>query len=73
MTVGPPVVPTATACRISTAMSFTPTGPDNCIFGIILRVEKQWEQYAGLILGLRPANERHRYKVTLSLIGWVQT
>ena len=23
-----------------------------------------------LILGLRPANERRRYKVTLSLIGW---
>ena len=27
----------------------------------------------GLILGLRPANERRRYKVTPSLIGWVQT
>ena len=27
---------------------------------------------AGLI-GLRPANERQRYKVTLSLIGWAQT
>ena len=27
--------------------------------------------YAGLILGLRPANER-RYKVTPSLIGWAQ-
>ena len=27
----------------------------------------------GLILGLHPANERHRYKVTPSLIGWVQT
>ena len=27
----------------------------------------------GLILGLRPVNERHRYKVTLSLIGWAQT
>ena len=26
-----------------------------------------------LILGLRPANERGRYKVTPSLIGWVQT
>ena len=26
----------------------------------------------GLILGLCPANERRRYKVTLSLIGWVQ-
>ena len=26
-----------------------------------------------LILGLHPANERHHYIVTLSLIGWVQT
>ena len=28
---------------------------------------------ARLILGLRPANERRRYKVTPSLIGWAQT
>ena len=28
---------------------------------------------AGLILGLCPANGRHCYKVTLSLIGWAQT
>ena len=27
----------------------------------------------GLILGLRPANERRRYKVTQSFIGWAQT
>ena len=27
----------------------------------------------GLILGLRPANERRRYKVTPSVIGWVQS
>ena len=27
----------------------------------------------GLILGLRPVNERRRYKVTPSLIGWAQT
>ena len=27
----------------------------------------------GLILGLHPANERRRYKVTPSLIGWLQT
>ena len=26
-----------------------------------------------LILGLHPANERRRYKVTPSLIGWAQT
>ena len=30
-------------------------------------------KHSGLILGLRPANERHRYKVTPSLIGWAQT
>ena len=28
---------------------------------------------AGLMLDLHPANERRRYKVTPSLIGWVQT
>ena len=27
---------------------------------------------AGLILGLRPANERRRYFITTSLIGWAQ-
>ena len=27
----------------------------------------------GLILGLHPANKRHCYKVTRSLIGWAQT
>ena len=29
--------------------------------------------FAGLILGLHQANERRCYKVTPSLIGWVQT
>ena len=29
--------------------------------------------YSGLILGLRPGNERRRYFVTPSLIGWAQT
>ena len=32
-----------------------------------------WCEYSELILGLHPANERHRYKVTASLIGCVQT
>ena len=27
----------------------------------------------GLILGLRPANEKHRYKVAAPPIGWAQT
>ena len=30
-------------------------------------------QGTGLILGLRPANERRRYFVTASLIDWAQT
>ena len=29
--------------------------------------------YTGLILRLRPANERRRYFVTTSLIGWAHT
>ena len=33
----------------------------------------QLSSSAELILGLRPANERRRYKVRLTLIGWVQT
>ena len=34
-----------------------------------------WQQkpLPGLILGLRPANERRCYNVTPSLIGWAQT
>ena len=37
--------------------------------------ERWWwiENDSELILGLRPANERRRYKVTPSLIGWAQT
>ena len=34
---------------------------------------KRDDKSAGVILGLRPANERRRYKVTPSLIGWAQT
>ena len=39
-------------------------------------VELSWQDtssFSGLILGLRPANEKRRYKVTPSLIGWAQT
>ena len=32
-----------------------------------------YDAIAGLILGLRPANERRRYKVTPPLIGLAQT
>ena len=34
---------------------------------------KNSQSSPALILGLRPANERRRYKVTPSLIGWAQT
>ena len=33
----------------------------------------QHDSDTGLILGLGPANERRRYKVTPSFIGWAQT
>ena len=35
----------------------------------ITYLEKQVDVITGLILGLRPANERRRYKVTLFLFG----
>ena len=34
---------------------------------------KEWAYNTGLILGLHPASDRRRYKVTPSLIGWAQT
>ena len=40
------------------------------VFSSWIRVQSQ---KTGLILGLRPANERRRYKVTSFLIGWAQT
>ena len=44
----------------------------------LLRQPLKWfpasaEIIPGVILGLHPANERRRYFVTASLIGWVQT
>ena len=46
----------------------------------ISNISKMWSvslmpyiSYSRLILGLRPANERRRYKVTPSLIGWAQS
>ena len=39
----------------------------------ILQEQQITQVNTGLILGLRPANERRRYKVTPSLIGWAQT
>ena len=39
----------------------------------VLAGKLTWSPFPGLILGLHPANERRRYLVTPSLIGWVQT
>ena len=44
-----------------------------CIF-TLSDIYPVWvDAFAGLILGLCPTNETHRYRVTLSLIGWAQT
>ena len=40
---------------------------------IIILLVKDSLHLVGLILGLHPANERRRYKVTSSLIGLAQT
>ena len=40
---------------------------------LILKVEQAADWNTWLILGFRPANVRRSYKVTPSLIGWVQT
>ena len=37
------------------------------------KLQNTKESITGLILDLRPANERRRYKVTPSLISWAQT
>ena len=40
----------------------------------VMKINIQMELHvSGLILGLRPAIERQRYFVTMSLIGWAQT
>ena len=47
-------------------------GPTNIFLDNNFVAKVREKIYAGLILGLRPANERRRYKVTPSLIGWAQ-
>ena len=43
---------------------------DDC-HGVVIKFQLRW--VPGLILGLRPANERRCYFVTTSLIGWALT
>ena len=45
---------------------------ENVINGFILPITSSETPTSGLILGLRPANERRWYFVTTSLIGWAQ-
>ena len=52
--------------RLNDAQIFDQTGSNNDWDGLVLDT-------TGLILGLHSANERRRYKVTPSLIGWAQT
>ena len=35
--------------------------------------DQMWSWYTGISLGMHPANERRRYIVTTSLIGWAHT
>ena len=49
---------------------------EHTIYGLLNIVAPDYHVFdsiSGLILGLHPANERRRYKVTPSLIGWAQT
>ena len=52
-------------------------GPTRSSHHLLVQVHlmsaQQNRQHSGLILGLRPTNERRRLKVTPSLIGWAQT
>ena len=44
------------------------------IWGVLQSLKPdQINTYSGLIIGLRPANERRRCFVKTSLIGWAQT
>ena len=43
------------------------------IFSICINFDFAKVYLTRLILGFYPANERRRYKVTTSLIGWAQT
>ena len=48
-------------------------GPGNCTVAVTDSQIVRSRVSAGLILGSRPANQRRRYRVTPSLIGWAQT
>ena len=57
----------------------SPVGPAGIVYSPTGRIGTstahslcEIQSYPGLILGMHPANERRRYKVTASLIGWAQ-
>ena len=52
-----------------------PVAFSNVVYQIIIInqvMDLRWKAIRYMILGLRPANERRRYKVTPSLIGWAR-
>ena len=61
-------------CNIIFSVGTNPVFFLQILLGIqTVSVTKLAALYAGLILGLHPANERCHYKVMASLIGWPQT
>ena len=60
---------------VSTVMCLSPcvaVSNDPVFIHTDSRYPERGTSYSGLILGLRPTNERRRYIVTTSLIGWGQ-
>ena len=66
---GPAMAPHSWPARASYGMSFVSFKSDLYSTNVIAVLHT----VSGLILGLHPANDRRRYKVTPSLIGWAQT
>ena len=59
-------------CKIRTCLSFTDKNMAADIVTTLRARASAAMIWTGVILGLRPANERHCYIVTASLIGWAQ-
>ena len=63
--------------RSLVASAVSSTDPCGMLAGTYTRgtvdTQVKVKAYSGLILGLRPVNERRRFKVTPSLVGWALT
>ena len=51
------------------SLKYVPKGPVDSKSSLV----QMMSMFAGISLGLRPTNERPRYNVTTSLIGWART